>query len=160
MKILKTISICGLVLASNVFAAEGMIETKDVKANTVQTADVITNQNDVISKTQKNDLLSNPEVIRLMNESYKKGFIEGAEESKMVMKKRIEKMGKFMDELFAFHKLYLEGKLEPPKIGVVSQPVQVTKEGKVMVLQQEYLEIIEPAKFVDKPKDWKNFLWK
>lgn len=74
------------------------------------------------------------------------------------MKKKIERMGKFMDELFAFHKLYLEGKMEPPKVGVVSEPVQVTKNGSVMVIQQEYLEIIEPAKFVDKPKTWKNFM--
>ena len=44
------------------------------------------------------------------------------------------KLCNFMDNLFAFHKLYLEGKLEPPKIGVVSEPIQITKEGKVMII--------------------------
>ena len=74
------------------------------------------------------------------------------------MKKKLDKMSKYMDSLFAFHKLYLEGKLEPPKIGIINEPVQVTKNGKVMVIQQEYMEIIEPAKFIDQPKTWKNFL--
>ncbi|WP_313958291.1 type IV secretory system conjugative DNA transfer family protein [Aliarcobacter cryaerophilus] len=68
------------------------------------------------------------------------------------------KLCNFMDNLFAFHKLYLEGKLEPPKIGVVSEPIQITKEGKVMIIQQEYMEIIEPAKFVNQPKTWRNFI--
>ena len=85
-------------------------------------------------------------------------FEDGAEEAKMIMTKKVEKMGNFMDNLFAFHKLYLEGKLEPPKIGVVSEPVQITKDGKVMIIQQEYMEIIEPAKFVNQPKTWQNFI--
>lgn len=116
-------------------------------------------ENDVISSEIKYDVLKNPEVKLLLNKSYKKGFSDGAEESKAVMKAKLKKMERFMDELFAFHKLYLEGKLEPPKVGVVNQPIQVTKEGKVMVIQQEYLEIIEPAKFVNKPKTWENFIY-
>lgn len=118
----------------------------------------IRKQNDVLTKTSNTELLNDPEVIRLINEAYKNGFTAGAEESEFVMKKKLEKMSRYMDSLFAFHKLYLEGKLEPPKIGVVNEPVQVTKNGKVMVIQQEYLEIIEPARFIDQPKTWKNFL--
>lgn len=118
----------------------------------------IKKSNDVLTKTQNSELLNNPEVVRLINEAYKNGFTAGAEESEFVMKKKLDKMSKYMDSLFAFHKLYLEGKLEPPKIGIVNEPVQVTKNGKVMVIQQEYMEIIEPAKFVDQPKTWKNFL--
>lgn len=118
----------------------------------------IRKSNDVLTKTQNTELLNDPEVIRLINEAYKNGFTAGAEESEFVMKKKLDKMSKHMDSLFAFHKLYLEGKLEPPKIGIINEPVQVTKNGKVMVIQQEYMEIIEPAKFIDQPKTWKNFL--
>lgn len=118
----------------------------------------IRKSNDVLTKTQNTELLNDPEVIRLINEAYKNGFTAGAEESEFVMKKKLDKMSKYMDSLFAFHKLYLEGKLEPPKIGIINEPVQVTKNGKVMVIQQEYMEIIEPAKFIDQPKTWKNFL--
>lgn len=118
----------------------------------------IKKSNDVLTKTQNTELLNDPDVIRLINEAYKNGFTAGAEESEFVMKKKLDKMSKYMDSLFAFHKLYLEGKLEPPKIGIINEPVQVTKNGKVMVIQQEYMEIIEPAKFIDQPKTWKNFL--
>ena len=34
----------------------------------------------------------------------------------------------------------------------------ITKDGKVMIIQQEYMEIIEPAKFVNQPKTWRNFI--
>lgn len=118
----------------------------------------IKKENDVLTKGETSELLNDPNVIRLINEAYKNGFTAGAEESEFVMMKKLDRMSKYMDSLFAFHKLYLEGKLEPPKIGIVNEPVQVTKNGKVMVIQQEYMEIIEPAKFIDQPKTWKNFL--
>lgn len=115
-------------------------------------------ENDVLTRSKPNSYLNDPEVIRLMNESYSKGFEDGAYESELVMKRKLDRMSKYMDSLFAFHKLYLEGKLEPPKIGVVVEPIQVTKDGKVMVIQQEHLEILEPAKFIDNTKTWRNFL--
>lgn len=174
MKIFKNLSIiAALAISSYAGTANGVdsessdqrmpIERKSNTNNETivsgsNSAPIILKENDLLTNDDKTELLKNPEVIKLINESYKKGFIQGAEESKLVMKKKIERMGKFMDELFAFHKLYLEGKMEPPKVGVVSEPVQVTKNGSVMVIQQEYLEIIEPAKFVDKPKTWKNFM--
>lgn len=118
---------------------------------------LIMKENNVLIKNS-DELLKQPDVLKYINEAYRKGFEDGAEEAKMIMTKKVEKMGNFMDNLFAFHKLYLEGKLEPPKIGVVSEPVQITKDGKVMIIQQEYMEIIEPAKFVNQPKTWRNFI--
>ena len=128
-----------------------LLSEDSVNQNPIPKDNLIMKENNVL-------ILKQPDVLKYINEAYRKGFEDGAEEAKMIMTKKVEKMGNFMDNLFAFHKLYLEGKLEPPKIGVVSEPVQITKDGKVMIIQQEYMEIIEPAKFVNQPKTWRNFI--
>ena len=134
-----------------------LLSEDSVNQNPIPKDNLIMKENNVLIKNS-DELLKQPDVLKYINEAYRKGFEDGAEEAKMIMTKKVEKMGNFMDNLFAFHKLYLEGKLEPPKIGVVSEPVQITKEGKVMIIQQEYMEIIEPAKFVNQPKTWRNFI--
>ena len=134
-----------------------LLSEDSVNQNPIPKDNLIMKENNVLIKNS-DELLKQPDVLKYINEAYRKGFEDGAEEAKMIMTKKVEKMGNFMDNLFAFHKLYLEGKLEPPKIGVVSEPVQITKDGKVMIIQQEYMEIIEPAKFVNQPKTWQNFI--
>lgn len=134
-----------------------LLSEDSVNQNQIPKDNLIMKENNVLIKNS-DELLKQPDVLKYINEAYRKGFEDGAEEAKMIMTKKVEKMGNFMDNLFAFHKLYLEGKLEPPKIGVVSEPVQITKDGKVMIIQQEYMEIIEPAKFVNQPKTWRNFI--
>jgi hypothetical protein len=134
-----------------------LLSEDSVNQNPIPKDNLIMKENNVLIKNS-DELLKQPDVLKYINEAYRKGFEDGAEEAKMIMTKKVEKMGNFMDNLFAFHKLYLEGKLEPPKIGVVSEPVQITKDGKVMIIQQEYMEIIEPAKFVNQPKTWRNFI--
>ena len=134
-----------------------LLSEDSVNQNTIPKDNLIMKENNVLINNS-DELLKQPDVLKYINEAYRKGFEDGAEEAKMIMTKKVEKMGNFMDNLFAFHKLYLEGKLEPPKIGVVSEPVQITKDGKVMIIQQEYMEIIEPAKFVNQPKTWRNFI--
>ena len=134
-----------------------LLSEDSVNQNPIPKDNLIMKENNVLIKNS-DELLKQPDVLKYINEAYRKGFEDGAEEAKMIMTKKVEKMGNFMDNLFAFHKLYLEGKLEPPKIGVVSEPVQITKDGKVMIIQQEYMEIIEPAKFVNEPKTWRNFI--
>ncbi len=134
-----------------------LLSEDSVNQNTIPKDNLIMKENNVLIKNS-DDILKQPDVLKYINEAYRKGFEDGAEEAKMIMTKKVEKMGNFMDNLFAFHKLYLEGKLEPPKIGVVSEPIQITKDGKVMIIQQEYMEIIEPAKFVNQPKTWRNFI--
>lgn len=134
-----------------------LLSEDSVNQNPIPKDNLIMKENNVLIKNS-DDILKQPDVLKYINEAYRKGFEDGAEEAKMIMTKKVEKMGNFMDNLFAFHKLYLEGKLEPPKIGVVSEPVQITKDGKVMIIQQEYMEIIEPAKFVNQPKTWRNFI--
>jgi len=151
--------IFNIILSISVVSASLFAEINSANKEITVTKNSIIKTNNVIDLQKDNELLENPEVIRLLNNAYKKGFIDGSDESKLVMINKLNKMDKYMNQLFAFHKLYLEGKLQPPKIGIVSEPVQVTKEGRVMVIQQEYLEIIEPAKFVNKPKTWKNFIW-
>ena len=134
-----------------------LLSEDSVNQNPIPKDNLIMKENNVLIKNS-DELLKQPDVLKYINEAYRKGFEDGAEEATMIMTKKVEKMGNFMDNLFAFHKLYLEGKLEPPKIGVVSEPVQITKDGKVMIIQQEYMEIIEPAKFVNQPKTWRNFI--
>ncbi len=134
-----------------------LLSEDSVNQNPIPKDNLIMKENNVLIKNS-DELLKQPDVLKYINEAYRKGFEDGAEEAKMIMTKKVEKMGNFMDNLFAFHKLYLEGKLEPPKIGVVSEPIQITKDGKVMIIQQEYMEIIEPAKFVNQPKTWRNFI--
>ena len=134
-----------------------LLSEDSVNKDPIPKDNLIMKENNVLIKNS-DELLKQPDVLKYINEAYRKGFEDGAEEAKMIMTKKVEKMGNFMDNLFAFHKLYLEGKLEPPKIGVVSEPVQITKDGKVMIIQQEYMEIIEPAKFVNQPKTWRNFI--
>ena len=134
-----------------------LLSEDSVNQNPIPKDNLIMKENNVLIKNS-DELLKQPDVLKYINEAYRKGFEDGAEEAKMIMTKKVEKMGNFMDNLFAFHKLYLEGKLEPPRIGVVSEPVQITKDGKVMIIQQEYMEIIEPAKFVNQPKTWRNFI--
>lgn len=134
-----------------------LLSEDSVNQNPIPKDNLVMKENNVLIKNS-DELLKQPDVLKYINEAYRKGFEDGAEEAKMIMTKKVEKMGNFMDNLFAFHKLYLEGKLEPPKIGVVSEPVQITKDGKVMIIQQEYMEIIEPAKFVNQPKTWRNFI--
>lgn len=134
-----------------------LLSEDSLNDNPIPKENLIMKENNVLIKNS-DELLKQPDVLKYINEAYRKGFEDGAEEAKMIMTRKVEKMGNFMDNLFAFHKLYLEGKLEPPKIGVVSEPVQITKNGKVMIIQQEYMEIIEPAKFVDQPKTWRNFI--
>lgn len=152
------------------FTKSPVLEEKNSKTTVEQVAPVTLSkptinknpnmkENDDLGKLTKYETMSKEEIIALINNAYKKGFSDGAQETQLVMKAKIEKMTDFMDQLFAFHKLYLEGKLQPPKIGIVKTPVQVMDSGRTMVIEQEHLEIIEPAKFVEQPKDWKNFLW-
>ena len=155
MKIAKYLSM--VLLSSTIALANEQLNNVNQEVAIKPKENLVLKENNVLIKN-KDELLNQPEVLKYINEAYRKGFEDGAEESKIIMIKKIEKMGSEMDNLFAFHKLYLEGKLEPPKIGIVSEPIQVTKEGKVMIIQQEYMEIIEPAKFVNQPKTWRNFI--
>lgn len=155
MKIAKYLSM--VLLSSTIALANEQLNNVNQEVAIKPKENLVLKENNVLIKN-KDDLLNQPDVLKYINEAYRKGFEDGAEESKIIMIKKIEKMGSEMDNMFAFHKLYLEGKLEPPKIGIVSEPIQVTKEGKVMIIQQEYMEIIEPAKFVNQPKTWRNFI--
>lgn len=155
MKIAKYLSM--VLLSSTIALANEQLNNVNQEVAIKPKENLVLKENNVLIKN-KDELLNQPDVLKYINEAYRKGFEDGAEESKIIMIKKIEKMGNEMDNMFAFHKLYLEGKLEPPKIGIVSEPIQVTKEGKVMIIQQEYMEIIEPAKFVNQPKTWRNFI--
>ena len=86
-----------------------LLSEDSVNQNPIPKDNLIMKENNVLIKNS-DELLKQPDVLKYINEAYRKGFEDGAEEAKMIMTKKVEKMGNFMDNLFAFHKLYLEGK--------------------------------------------------
>ena len=115
--------------------------------------------NSLESKAENVDKMTKKEMIELINQAYEKGFKEGHQIAIKKMRAKLLKLEKQLDYLFNFQSLYLEGKLQPPKIAIVKSDIEVTKDGKVMILNQEHLQIVEPARFVEKINDWKNILW-
>jgi len=112
--------------------------------------------NNVLKDTNS---MTKEDMIRLINEAYVKGYKNGHKKAIEKMRAKIKKLEKHLDSLFNFQTLYLEGKLQPPKIAIVKSDVEVTRDGKVMILNQEHLQIVEPARFVEKIDNWKNILW-
>ena len=71
---------------------------------------------------------------------------------------RLIALEKYLDGLFNFHRLVLEGKYEPPKIGIVNQPVEVSEDGQTMSIQARTFKILAPGRFVEEIPSWKTFL--
>jgi hypothetical protein len=139
------------------------------EASGTESVDFYLSQNKEYGTMKHNDSLNNnskdstgmtkDEMIKLINQAYVKGYKKGHAEAITKMRSKITKLEKNLDSLFNFQTLYLEGKLQPPKIAIVKSDVEVTRDGKIMVLNQEHLQIVEPARFVEKIDNWKNILW-
>lgn len=139
------------ILCINFIYAQQNEEIKTVSPENIK-------RNNVLDNLGDEELLNNPKVKALMNSSFKKGYKVGVEDTEILINKKLDNMEKYMDSIFAFHRLYLEGKFEPPKIGIVKTPYQILENGKSMVIEQEQFMVIEEGKFVDNPKSWKSFL--
>ena len=74
------------------------------------------------------------------------------------MNDRLIKMEHYMDGIFNFHRLVLEGKYEPPTIGIVNSGVSVSEDGQEMTIQERAFKVLSLGKFVDEPKSWQTFL--
>lgn len=93
---------------------------------------------------------------------YNKGFDEGYEVGKKIAEEemiaKLLKLEKYLDNIFNFQRLYIENKIEPPKIVIRKSPVEVVENGKMMIIEQEQIEIVEPARLMAEPKKWKHFV--
>lgn len=152
-----------LSLAASLFAANQIREEKvDENGNKeITTTTVVQGSHNVLpggenSETSAN--LKSPEIQALLRQAYQKGYQAGAEQSMRDMNFRLIALEKYLDGLFNFHRLVLEGKYEPPKIGIVNQPVEVSEDGQTMSIQARTFKILAPGRFVEEIPSWKTFL--
>lgn len=94
--------------------------------------------------------------------SYNLGFQEGYELGKKIAEEemiaKLNSMEEYLDRIFNFQRLYIEDKIEPPKVIIRKTPVELNENGKLLIIEQEQIEIIEPARLISTPKTWRNFL--
>lgn len=155
----KTIISISLILAtSNIYAAQ---EQKNINQNQNQIQQS-TQERNPNAKEISNDVLKTGKNFETDQMSYDKGFDAGYELGKKVteeeMVARLMKMEQYLDSIFNFQRLYIENKIEPPKIVVRKSPIEVVENGKLMIIEQEQIEIIEPARLLPEPKNWKHFI--
>lgn len=102
--------------------------------------------------------VKDPAIQSLIQQAYQKGYQEGADDAMQTMNDRLIKMENYMDGLYNFHRLVLEGKYEPPTIGIINSGVAVSEDGQEMTIQERAFRVLSPGKFVDEPKSWRTFL--
>lgn len=156
---MKKFAISLLILSSLCFAADEVKqdnkvtvreEPKNVKINNLK--------GDVIGEMGEKTLLENPKIQGLLQDAYSKGYKDGIRDAEHNMIGKIDKMSKYLDQLFDFHRLVLEGKYVPPLIAVIKTPVEVSEDGKSMSVESRRYEVIEPGYFVDEIPTWRNFI--
>jgi hypothetical protein len=154
-----------LIAFSAIASAEVLTETTtDAEGNTFITkTNVVKGDQRVIGESPKvredqAKSFNSPEFQAMLQEAYKRGYQAGAEQSMRDMTYRLAKFEKWFDGIFNFHRLYLEGKYEPPKIGVLNSPVEVGQDGRYMSVQDKKFVVLEDGYFVSEPKTWKTFL--
>lgn len=129
-------------------APQKVVNTTIIKGDTVA----------VSGGGNSNNILKNPEVQALIQQAYQKGYQEGADKAMMDMNRRLIAMEEYMDGIFNFHRLVLEGKYEPPKIGIIVSPVEVSNDGRTMSIEAQTFTVLEDGRFVEEPKSWRSFL--
>ena len=152
--LMLTVSGCGYqpVPINKVSAEAASLETGAQRMTSRQT-----DSNELNALTER-ELLTIPGVSKLMQLKYEQGYIEGNDAQKVEMSLKLKKMDHFLTQIFNFQRYYIKGQIQPPKIGEIQQQVQVMNDGKTRIVQEQHLEILEPAKFVSNPKDWQSFL--
>lgn len=148
------------VITPLLLSGETLVEkVTDANGNTKITKTTLMKGDGLSLGTSENKrVFDSPEFQAMLQEAYQRGYTAGSENSMREMNMRLIKMEKYMDGLFAFHRLTLEGKFEPPKIGVLVSPVEVNENGKTMHIQARTYTVLEEGKFVNEIKDWKSFL--
>lgn len=102
--------------------------------------------------------IKDPVIQGLIQQAYQKGYQEGADDAMQTMIDRLMQLSSYMDGLFNFHRLVLEGKYEPPTIGIINSGVAVSEDGQEMTIQERSFKVLSPGKFVEEPKTWQTFL--
>ena len=116
-------------------------------------------ESDVLKNNGSEKLeLIGEESIKYYNRGFDEGFEEGKKIAEEAMVMKLLKMERYLDSIFNFQRLYIENKIEPPKIMIRKTPIDIYNNGSLMTIDQEQIEIIGPAKLISNPKSWRNYL--
>lgn len=161
---MKKILISLVALSAIAFSDQLTETTTDAEGNTfINKVNVVKGEQRTIgqsieAKKEETELFKSARFQSMLQEAYRKGYQAGADQAMRDMNLRLVKLEKWFDGIFNFHRLYLEGKYEPPKIGIINSPVEVGADGKTMSVQDKKFVVLEEGYFVSEPKTWKTFL--
>lgn len=161
---IKKIAITTMLASTFLFGAQTVVETEKnnndtkITKTTVVTGSHTTLPGSGASNGEEGVNVKDPTIQALIQQAYQKGYQEGADDAMQTMNDRLIKMEHYMDGIFNFHRLVLEGKYEPPTIGIVNSGVSVSEDGQEMTIQERAFKVLSPGKFVDEPKSWQTFL--
>ena len=163
-KMIKKIALATILSSTLLFGAETIVETQKSNNDTKITKTTLIKSSHATlpggdgSNEEGGVNVKDPVIQGLIQQAYQKGYQEGADDAMQTMNDRLIKMESYMDGLFNFHRLVLEGKYEPPTIGIINSGVAVSEDGQEMTIQERSFKVLSPGKFVEEPKTWQTFL--
>lgn len=160
---IKKIALATVLCSTLLFSAETIVETEKSNNDTKITKTTLIKGSHATlpgdgSSEEGGVNVKDPVIQGLIQQAYQKGYQEGADDAMQTMIDRLLKMESYMDGLFNFHRLVLEGKYEPPTIGIINSGVAVSEDGQEMTIQERAFKVLSPGKFVEEPKTWQTFL--
>jgi hypothetical protein len=153
----KIILISSLVLITNIFAKTNPMDNKTQQPKMAKDYSVVV-ENNVLKQSNIEDENIDAESSKYYHIGFNDGFEEGKRIAEEAMIMKLNKMERYLDSLFNFQRLYIENKIEPPEIMIRKTPIDVYNNGTLMTIDQEQIEIIKPARLINNPKTWRNFL--
>jgi hypothetical protein len=97
------------------------------------------------------------ELKKITKETFNIAFEDGKKEVEILFKERLNKLNKYMDDLYLYHYLFITKKIEPPVIGELITPIYDNKTK--LTINESYYEIIKNAEFNTDTKKWKTFIF-
>jgi hypothetical protein len=159
---IKKIALATVLSSTLLFGAETIVETEKSNNDTKITKTTLIKGSHATLPGDGSEEggvnVKDPVIQGLIQQAYQKGYQEGADDAMQTMNDRLIKMESYMDGLFNFHRLVLEGKYEPPTIGIINSGVAVSEDGQEMTIQERSFKVLSPGKFVEEPKTWQTFL--
>ena len=159
---IKKIALATVLCSTLLFGAETIVETEKSNNDTKITKTTLIKGSHATLPGDGSEEggvnVKDPVIQGLIQQAYQKGYQEGADDAMQTMIDRLLKMESYMDGIFNFYRLVLEGKYEPPTIGIVNSGVSVSEDGQEMTIQERSFKVLSPGKFVEEPKTWQTFL--
>ena len=105
-----------------------------------------------------NDKVCNRMIYNAVKKKFKEGFDKGRDEIELLYSLRLKQMFDYLKELYLYNKLYYKRIINPPVIGEFTTPVYTNNKDNSLIINENYYEIIKPARFNLNTKEWKVFL--